>query len=154
MNDTGESVLLCVSEAGYIVKTLLENGAQVDLQNKNKSSALLLASENGRAEVAKILLESGAQVDLQGNDGWSALLVASQNGHDEVVKILLEFMAQVNLENRIGLCPLIVAIQNADMVKLLIENGALQLLKRKLIQWECKGKVRCYYFMYILRKFV
>ena len=64
-----------------MAKLLLENGAQVDLQQNDGWSALMLASRCGHCEVAKLLLENGAQVDLQQNDRSSALISASQNGH-------------------------------------------------------------------------
>ena len=47
-----------------VVKLLHEYGSQVDLQNKNGLSALMVASENRHTEVVKLLHEFGAQVDL------------------------------------------------------------------------------------------
>ena len=45
---------------------LLENGAWIDMQEKNyRLSALIIASENDQTEVVKLLLENGAQVDMQ-----------------------------------------------------------------------------------------
>ncbi len=80
---------------------MIENGAQVDLLNKNRYSALYIASQMGHTEIAKILLENGAQVDLQNVHGLSALMVASQSGHAEVVKLLLDNGAQIHLKKEV-----------------------------------------------------
>ncbi|XP_033123191.1 ankyrin repeat domain-containing protein 50-like [Anneissia japonica] len=44
---------------------LLENGAVVNAQTNNGTTALIVASENGHISVCKILLERGALVDAQ-----------------------------------------------------------------------------------------
>ena len=53
-----------------MVKLLLENKAQVDLQDNIGWSSLFAASQNGHVDVAiyKVLLENKAQVDLQNNN--------------------------------------------------------------------------------------
>ena len=58
---------MIASENGHdeVVKILLENGAQVDLQQQDCWSALMIAILNRYSEVVKILLENGAQLDLQ-----------------------------------------------------------------------------------------
>ena len=48
-----------------MVKLLLENKAQVDLQDNIGWASLFAASQNGHVDVAKVLLENKAQVDLQ-----------------------------------------------------------------------------------------
>ena len=48
-----------------MAKVLLENGAQVDLQNVHGLSALMVASQSGHAEVVKLLLDNGAQIHLK-----------------------------------------------------------------------------------------
>ena len=110
---------------GEVVKTLLEIGAQVDLQ-QDGWSALLSASQNGHGEVVTILLENGAQVDLQNKHSVSVLMIASHDRHGEVVKILLENGDQVDLQDQHGWSALTFACQNgfSEIVKILINNGA------------------------------
>ena len=121
-------LLLIASKNSYgeVVKRLLENGAQVDLQKRDGWSALMIASETGHGEVVKLLLENGAQVNLQKEDGVSALMIASENGYGEVVRILLENGAQVDLQNQDGVSALMLASRNGHVkvVKNLTENGA------------------------------
>jgi len=82
------------------VQILLANGAQVDLQNEDGLSALMIASMIGHSEVVERLLASGAQINLHNKIGMSALRIASQKGHGEVVKILLAKKANVLQENQ------------------------------------------------------
>ncbi len=53
-----------------MVKLLLDRGAQVDLQDDNGSSSLLLASRHGHSDVVKLLLDNSAQVDSQDDMGY------------------------------------------------------------------------------------
>ena len=56
-----------------IVRTLLENGADVDMVGGDYGSALALASAFGQKEVVQILLENGADVNSLGEGNWSPL---------------------------------------------------------------------------------
>ena len=78
---------------GYteVVDVLLGSGANINLQDKDEWSALMLASRRGHKEVVNLLLDKGAQIDLQENEeGKSAIFVACEEEHIEVVKLLLE----------------------------------------------------------------
>ncbi len=46
------------------VNILLENGAEVNLQQKDGWSAIMVACHNGHAEVVKVLLENDPEVNL------------------------------------------------------------------------------------------
>ena len=48
-----------------IADRLIAAGANLDLQNKNGMSALMIASHNGRSAVADTLIAAGAKLDLQ-----------------------------------------------------------------------------------------
>ena len=48
-----------------VVKTLIEHGAQVDMQDKNGMSSLMLASQNGHNDIVKVILNKISQVNLQ-----------------------------------------------------------------------------------------
>ena len=65
---------------GQIMKLLLENGARVDLQEKNGYSALMIATIGGHWKVIRALLRCGAQVDLQTINGGTTLMIARQKG--------------------------------------------------------------------------
>ncbi len=53
---------MIASQKGYVgvIKVLLKNDAQVDLQNRNGLFSLMFASHNGHVDVVKMLLENDA----------------------------------------------------------------------------------------------
>ena len=122
------NALMIAIQKGHsdIVKLLLENGAQVNLQDNNGICALMSASQKGHSDIVKLLLEYSAHVNVQDDDGLSALMTASQNGHSQVAKILLENSAQVDMQDKSGRCALMDASQNghSEVVELLTMNGA------------------------------
>ncbi len=86
-----------------LVKILLENGAQVNLQSNKGWSALMISSQKGHVEVARSLLENGAQIDLQERSGWNAEMIAIKHNHADVVKLLQEQHIPMDLQNK-GMC--------------------------------------------------
>lgn len=71
-----------------IVKTLLENGANVNHANQFGYTALMWAANNGHLEIVKTLLANGANIKAVNKYGETALTLAKSNGHLEIVKIL------------------------------------------------------------------
>ena len=47
-----------------MVRELIAKGAKIDLQRKDGTSALLIASQNGQIEVVRELIPKGATIDL------------------------------------------------------------------------------------------
>ncbi|MHC4620631.1 MAG: ankyrin repeat domain-containing protein [Planctomycetota bacterium] len=126
--------LIQAAEKGDIqtVQTLLDTGsgvkANVNVEQTNGTTALMVAAQNGHMEIVKALLEAKADVNIQRKtDGVTALWMAAQNGHVEVVKLLLESKADVNVKDKTyGATALMMAAQkgHTDIVKLLLENKA------------------------------
>ena len=53
-----------------IARALCKNGAEIDMQDVNGTSALIYASKEGHCDVVQLLLDKGAGVDLQDEDAW------------------------------------------------------------------------------------
>jgi len=72
---------------GYvdIVRTLLECGAYVEVQNNVADTALMRASRYGYVEIVHTVLEYGADVGVKNNDGETALHEAVRYGQLEIV---------------------------------------------------------------------
>lgn len=103
------------------VKELLDKGANVNTQDKNKRSLLLLATINKQVEMAKLLVNNGANVDLQDNIQDSPFLYAGASGQTELVELYLANGARFDIFNRYNGSALIPACErgHVETVRLL-----------------------------------
>lgn len=72
------------------VELLLKNGADVNIQDKNGWTALMLSIREGHIIVVKVLLKNGADVNLKNSDGKAAIDYAKLGNHTRIVELLLE----------------------------------------------------------------
>lgn len=70
-SDTSSTNLIDAVTEGdiHLVKSLLDSGADPNVQGKNKNTALISASEKGFTNIVKLLLGRGADPNLR--DIWS-----------------------------------------------------------------------------------
>lgn len=107
------------------IKTLLEDGADVNQVNKAGFSLLHEAARRGGVEIVRLLIEKGAVVHAIDDFGITPLNIASGCGHTEVVRLLIEKGAVVNAKDVAGNTPLNAASRcgHAEVVRLLIDKG-------------------------------
>ena len=127
----GDSALRFAVFAGHagIVKMLLANGANPNIENKNGSTPLTASSGKGISEIVQILLDNGANPNQDVNNGGTPLIFAAQDGYAEVVKILLDGGANPNQTNQVdnkGWTALMFAVYygHAEAVKVLLDGEA------------------------------
>ena len=97
-----DAQLWCLGRGvGYekIVKLLLENGAEIDIKNKYKNTALYVAVREGHEGIVKRLLDKEANPNIQDQQRNTALHKAAQGGHTDIVELLLENWANPNIQN-------------------------------------------------------
>jgi pectate lyase len=127
---------LSLQEAGAIgnldlVKTLIENGAEVDgREDSFFRTALHRAAMSGHKDVVEFLLSKGAQIDpWNGFPGGTPLDYAAEKGHKEIVEMLIARGADVNAKRTgypQGDTPIHSAVRagHKDIVELLIAKSA------------------------------
>jgi len=110
------------------VRSLLANGAEVNIKDKyNGASALILSIARGHIDAARLLLENGASVDATDIQGRTALTLATRNKKIEGVKLLISYGADLNLRDHNGRTPLETAFTYGcakEIPDLLLRNGA------------------------------
>ena len=80
-----------------VIKTLIENGADVNIEYINGDTALMRAVMVGRNEIVKTLIDYGADINAKDNDGWTALIYASYREYNDIVKtLLIDYQAKVS----------------------------------------------------------
>ncbi|WP_339041993.1 ankyrin repeat domain-containing protein [Spiroplasma endosymbiont of Apeira syringaria] len=95
------------------LKVLLENGADVNYEDQDGNTSLMLAAESGFLEVVKVLLENGADVNYESQkNGNRPLMLATRRGNFEIVKHLIDNGADISYKDCDGNTPLMFAAEN------------------------------------------
>ena len=117
------SLLKAVKDGNIaLVKKLLDEGADPNLQTIHGYTALMWASMYEGADIAKLLLNSGADPNIQNSDGYTALILVSLKGHTDIRKLLLNHGANPNIQNKYGETALYWARGDEDFVELLTNH--------------------------------
>ena len=128
----GDTPLVAAGRAGHrdTVAYLLEQGADVDLANRQGQTVLFLAVTRGDAPLTGILLSNGADPNTLEQDnranrvtaaraglGRDSLLIkAVQNGHEEITRLLLEAAARADYRGYMGKTALYWAVEKERTV--------------------------------------
>jgi ankyrin repeat protein len=88
------------------IRTLLDQGADIEAKFVMGWTPLIRASEEGRADIVRLLLSKGADVNARGDSMETALGCAALAGQADVVRILVENDADINAKDHSGLSPL------------------------------------------------
>jgi len=123
----GTTALIWAVKNNYLdlVKFILEKKPDVNIQNKNQSTALLVATEYSLNEMAVLLISNGADINTFSSRG-SALMIASALRNRGLVELLIESGADVNFTPNHYETAFIISVKKNDLeiAKLLIKNGA------------------------------
>uniref|UniRef100_A0A3B4AVR3 Uncharacterized protein n=1 Tax=Periophthalmus magnuspinnatus TaxID=409849 RepID=A0A3B4AVR3_9GOBI len=90
-SQAGQTALMLAVSNGSLemVQALLEQGAEVNLQDDEGSTALMCASEHGHEEILKLLLQQpNCDATLTDSDESTALSIALEGGHKEIAVLL------------------------------------------------------------------
>ena len=121
-----DKLLLKAAQDGTLTQEMLKDfiadGANINANDKDYTTPLMLAANGGHEEAVNALLESGADVNAWNDDFYSALHFAAQIGHEGIVSALLEKGARVTMMDN----PIWVAVysRNERVVRMLLEKGA------------------------------
>jgi len=107
------------------VARLVGEGVAVDLRDGRGRTALLLATQANRVELARVLIEAGADVNAKDSNQDSPYLFAGARGHDAILELILTHGADLSSTNRYGGTALIPAAErgHVDTVRRLIAAG-------------------------------
>ncbi|XP_033118522.1 ankyrin repeat domain-containing protein 12-like [Anneissia japonica] len=125
-NERGETPLHLAAIRGdaEMTKSLIKQGAEVNVQDFAAWTPLHEACNHGSYEVAKVLLKAGAYVNTQGLEDDTPLHDAAINGHVKLVELLLRHGADPLQRNRRGSSPLDIA--NIPEIIALLKNEIIE----------------------------
>ncbi|GKS79063.1 MULTISPECIES: ankyrin repeat domain-containing protein [unclassified Wolbachia] len=116
------------SEAGEWdkVKLLLDESANIEVQDEFGYTPIFLATQSGKWSVVELLLDRGANIDAQDKEGKTLLHFAASGNNLDMVQFLLDRGASIEVQDGRDWTPILYAAQSGKwgVVKLLISNGA------------------------------
>ena len=129
LNNDESEFLLKVSERDIEnALELVKRGVDVNVQNDNGMTALMIASEATNIKLLEELYWMGADVNIQNSVGDTALILATMKREIECMKELLKFTfgADTSIRGKNGLTALMHAAKNGDVncLQVLLDRGA------------------------------
>lgn len=112
------------SSSSELLKILLQNGADPNIEGGQYKTALQYACACGYDDEAMTLLNHGAKVDIYGGSYESSLIAACYKGSTEIVRRLIANGSDVNHAGGKYVCALYAAClyNNEDIVEMLLEQ--------------------------------
>ncbi len=129
----GDTALIRAVRAGHAdaVRLLLDEGADPNLQNKEGTTALIVAAghtDEVGVQLVQMLLDAGADPNLQSVEGHTALFLAVAHHEPRIpmVELLLGAGADPNVQESEGITALMVASARGfvQLVKIFLDAGA------------------------------
>ncbi|MCP4624633.1 MAG: hypothetical protein GY850_14050 [bacterium] len=109
-----------------LIKSLVDDGADVNERDKLGETPLHVAAMSGYREIASLLLENGADLNAGDVRGLTPVHMAAWRGNRDMVDLLLNHGADINARDKDGLTPMHTAALDGrkETVALLIDKGA------------------------------
>lgn len=124
----GATALWSAAGAGHlnVVRTLVENGADINHPTKTNSTPLRAACFDGRLDIVKYLVEHDADIHISNKYNNTCLMIAAYKGHLEVVEYLLSLGSDPDVKALCGATALHFAAENGHLaiIKSLLHHGA------------------------------
>ncbi len=111
---------------GAVVRSLIAQGADVNVQGSDGATALLWVARADDLETAAALLKAGAKVGIPNALGITPVYAAAEQGNAAMLRRLLDAGASVTTTDAGGDTLLMAAVRagNPDAVQLLLDRGA------------------------------
>ncbi|KAI8808691.1 ankyrin repeat-containing domain protein [Cladochytrium replicatum] len=129
------SQLLRATQEGnaiLVAQLLSQYGRELNMETRDRfgKSLLMIACQNGNAEVVKLLIDNGASMAATTQSGKTALSIAVTYGNLKAVESLIALKVDVDQADQGGSTPLMWAVENANgkngisIIEALLNGGA------------------------------
>lgn len=122
--------LITASQNGNLdkVRELIQSDpATVYLQNKNRRTAIMIASQYGHHDLVMLFINTDTDLNSQDINDKTAMMLAIEGGHYHIAGLLIDKGAKLNLQDKEGKTALMIASQMNSgeyIVDTLLKNGA------------------------------
>ncbi|QUG43105.1 ankyrin repeat domain-containing protein [Psychrobacillus sp. INOP01] len=106
------------------VKELLDNGVDINAQDPQGRTGIMIATYANDVEMVKLLIDAGADVDIQDDMLNNPFLYAGAEGYMDILKLMISAGADPTITNRYGGVALIPASEHGyvEVVEELLTN--------------------------------
>ena len=121
----GKNLIEAVSKGNIQkVRELLKENININTQDSNQRTLLMIATYNNNYEMVKLLIDNGADVNIQDDMKNNPFLYSGAEGQLEILKIITKAGASTKITNRYGGVALIPASEHGyvETVEYLLEN--------------------------------
>jgi|GEM_PF-2445749 len=101
-----------------MVKLLVENGADVNIFNRNKYTPLMTSCRNGSLSIVKYLIAHGSDYRIVNQFGESAAHIAYHYENFEIVQYLIDHGFDINSPGKYGTSLLMMACEKGHLINL------------------------------------
>ncbi len=108
-----------------VLKAALDGGLDPNAKD-NKTPLLIVAAQNGHADIIKLLRDKGANVNARDATGTTALMQAAVTGSVPSIRLLLDAGADIDAKDKTGQTAFVMAdaSQHPEGAKLIIDKGS------------------------------
>lgn len=113
------------SVAEKMYKFFIENGADVNVKNLVKTTALQYAVKKGYFNIVQSLVKKKVDLNVQSSLGRTALMDSVSLKDSSILKLLVNSGADISLKTSSGETAFLMAVQHGAMnnIKILVDNG-------------------------------
>lgn len=124
IDDLGRTALMYVDYKTSMLDSLVIGGANINHQDINGETLLMLASGSGHIHIVEKLIDYNANINLLNNDGKTALDIAAGKGWMNIVCVLNPNITHQQDENGLTFLMKQCLLERESNVCFLYENGA------------------------------
>ena len=108
------------------IEYLLQRGANINTQNVEGQTPLMIAAQNGDLSVVNGLLAYEANPNMQDNDGWTAAMHAVRTNNPKMFRLLGKYKTDFNIINHDDMTALALAVfeNKANAAVAMLDNNA------------------------------
>lgn len=116
---------------------ILDQKVDINAQDSNNRTALMIATYNQDVEVAKLLIDAGADVNIQDDRLNTPFLYAGAEGYLDILKLTIQAGADPTILNRYGGTALIPAAEHGhvEVIKELLSNTQINVNHINKLGW-------------------
>ena len=126
LGNTALMIALTREDNEEAMNTILEYGADADIQNETGYNALMMAARTKSIDIVSRLIEITSDINAKNKDGDTALTLAAVFNNVNVINALLDAGADVNVQNRNGTTALMAALYNSQDTENVIKAILMQ----------------------------